>query len=221
MNLSADGESRIRGYLFMLESSLRKFLKRDVVADAVREVESHVRERVRETEPMPNERDALNRLLDEIGPPHRLARAYSAELAVDEAVSSGRLWPTVRAVFALALNTIEGFFVGVGLLCGYLMAAACVLVALAKPIFPDNVGVRWVNGELRGAGLEFPIEPGTVVTHGWWVAGICAVLGVLLLWLMNRGTRRYVTRVGARRLRAALGQMVSRNELKGHVDRLH
>ncbi len=116
MNLSDDGESRIRGYLFMLESSLRTFLKRDVVADAVREVESHVRERVRETEPMPNERDALNRLLDAIGPPHRLARAYSAELAVDEAVSSGRLWSTARAVFALALNTTEGFAVGVALL---------------------------------------------------------------------------------------------------------
>jgi hypothetical protein len=202
MNLSADGESRIRGYLFMLESSLRTFLKRDVVADAVREVESHIRERVRETEPMPNERDALNRLLDAIGPPHRLARAYSAELAVDEAVSSGRLWPTARAVFALALNTTEGFFAGVGLLCGYLLAAGCLLVALAKPIFPDNVGLRWVNGEFHGAGFEPWLEPGTVVTHGWWVAGICAFLGLLLLWLTHRGTRRYLRRVSARRVRA-------------------
>jgi hypothetical protein len=71
MNLSEAGESRIRGYLFMLESSLRTFLKRDVAADAVREVESHIRERVRETAAMPNERDALNRLLDALGPPHR------------------------------------------------------------------------------------------------------------------------------------------------------
>ena len=199
MNLSADGESRIRGYLFMLESSLRTFLKRDVVADAVREVESHIRERVRETEPMPNERDALNRLLDAIGPPHRLARAYSAELAVDEAVSSGRLWPIARAMFALALNTTEGFAVGVGLLCGYLLAGGFLLVALAKPLVPDNVGVRWVDGEFRGAGLEFWLEPGTVMTHGWWVAGISAVIGVLLLWLTHRGTRRYLRRVRARR----------------------
>ena len=189
----------------MLESSLRTFLKRDVVADAVREVESHIRERVRETEPMPNERDALNRLLDAIGPPHRLARAYSAELAVDEAVSSGRLWPTARAVFALALNTTEGFAVGVALLCGYLMSAGCLIVALMKPIFPDNVGVRWVNGEFRGAGWELFVEPGTVMTHGWWVMTICAVVGSLLLWLTHRGTRRYLRRVSERRLRAAFG----------------
>ena len=202
MNLSDDGEKRIRGYLFMLESSLRTSLKRDVVADAVREVESHIRERVRETEPMPNERDALNRLLDAMGPPHRLARAYSAELAVDEAVSSGRLWPTARAVFALARNTTEGFAVGVALFSGYLTSAAFLIVALMKPIFPDNVGVRWVDGEFHGAGLEPFLEPGTVMTHGWWVMAICGVVGSLLLWLTHRGTRRYLRRVRERRLRA-------------------
>src|SRR6187401_975710 len=167
MNLSDDGEARIRGYLFMLETSLKTFLKRDVVADAVREVESHIRERVRETEPMPNERDALNRLLDALGPPHRLARAYSAELAVDAAVSSGRLGAMARAIFVLASNTVEGFAVGVALLCGYLLSASCLLVALMKPIFPDNVGLRWVNGEFRGAGWEPFLEPGMVMTDGW------------------------------------------------------
>jgi hypothetical protein len=160
---------------------------------------------VRETEPMPNERDALNRLLDAIGPPHRLARAYSTELAVDEAVSSGRLWSAARAVFALAVHTTEGFFIGVGLLCGYLLSVACLLVALAKPIFPDNVGVRWVNGEFQGVGWELTLPPGAVVTHGWSVMGICAVLGSLLLWLTHRGTRRYLRRVSERRRRAVFG----------------
>ena len=201
MNLSESGEARIRGYLFMLETSLKTFLKRDVVADAVREVESHIRERVRETEPMPNERDALNRLLDALGPPHRLARAYSAELAVDAAVSSGRLGAMVRAIFVLASNTVEGFAVGVALLCGYLLSASCLLVALMKPIFPDNVGLRWVNGEFRGAGWEPFLEPGMVMTDGWWVMGICAVVGSILLWLTHRGARRYLRRVGERRLR--------------------
>ena len=35
--------------------------------------------------------------------------------------------------------------------------------------------------------------------------GICAVVGSLLLWLTHRGTRRYLRRVSARRLRAAFG----------------
>ena len=69
-----------------------------------------------------------------------------------------------RAVFALARNTTEGFAVGFALLNGYLLSAGFLVVALAKPIFPDNVGVRWVNGELRGVGWEVFDEPGTVMT---------------------------------------------------------
>jgi hypothetical protein len=199
MNLSEAGESRIRGYLFMLESSLRTFLKRDVAADAVREVESHIRERVRETDAMPNERDALNRLLDALGPPHRLARAYSAEMAADEAISSGRLGAIAMALLAVARNTVEGFAVAVALLVGYILSVGLLLVAIAKPIFPNNVGVHWVNGEFRGAGWELSLAPNAVVTHGWWVMLICAVLGTILLWTTHRGTRRYLRRVSQRR----------------------
>ena len=46
MNLSQAGESRVNGYLFVLERSLKSFLPTDVVRDATREIESHVRERV-------------------------------------------------------------------------------------------------------------------------------------------------------------------------------
>lgn len=199
MNLSEAGESRIRGYLFMLESSLRTFMKRDTAADAVREVESHIRERVRETEPLPNERDALNRLLEALGPPHRLARAYSAELAADEAIASGRIGALARALLAVALHTVEGFAVGVGLLVGYLLSAACLIVAIMKPIMPDHVGLRWVNGEFRGAGFELGLPPGTVVTHGWWLMLACAIAGSLVLWVTHRSARRYLRRVSQRR----------------------
>lgn len=199
MTLSEAGESRIRGYLFMLENSLRGSHKREFVADAVREVESHIRERVRETEPMPNERDALNRLLEALGPPHRLARAYLAEMAVDEAVSTGGMGATARAIAALALQTTEGFFVGLALVVGYLLSCGALLVAVAKPIFPDNVGIRTVNGEFRGAGWELRVAPGTVVSHGWWLALFCLVFGLVLLWLTHRGTRRYLARVRQRR----------------------
>jgi hypothetical protein len=53
MNLSEAGEARINGYLFLLDKSLRTFLRREIAADAVREVASHIRERVAETEAMP------------------------------------------------------------------------------------------------------------------------------------------------------------------------
>ena len=46
MNLSETGVSRVNGYLFVLQRSLAAFLPRDVVQDAVREIESHLRERI-------------------------------------------------------------------------------------------------------------------------------------------------------------------------------
>ena len=46
MKLTDGGESRVRGYLYS-ERSLRSFLSPEVAADAVREVESHIRDAVR------------------------------------------------------------------------------------------------------------------------------------------------------------------------------
>ena len=108
MTLSETGESRVNGYLFVLERSLGTFLPRDVVRDAVREIESHVRERIAAADGAPNERAALERILGELGPPLRVAQAYSAERTIDEAVATGRIVPVVRAVWQLAASTRPG-----------------------------------------------------------------------------------------------------------------
>jgi len=109
MQLSDTGESRVNGYLFVLERSLKTFLPIDVVRDAVREIESHLRERIGATDASPNERVALEQILSELGPPLRVAQAYSAERTIDEAVATGRFVATVRAVSQLAASTLGGF----------------------------------------------------------------------------------------------------------------
>src|SRR5262249_3696203 len=88
MNLSTAGESRVNGYLFVLERSLKAFLPSDTARDAVREIESHLRERIAAADATPNERDAVERILGELGPPLRVAQAYSAERTIDEAVAT-------------------------------------------------------------------------------------------------------------------------------------
>src|SRR6187551_601221 len=112
MQLSETGESRVNGYLFVLERSLKTFLPRDVVRDAVREIESHVRERIAAAEGATDERAALERILAELGPPQRVAQAYSAGRTIDEAVTTGRFVPIVRAIWHLAATTVLGFFTG-------------------------------------------------------------------------------------------------------------
>ena len=75
MRLSESGESRVRGYLYVFERSLRSFLAPRVAIDAVREVESHIRDVVARTADVPNELDTLERILMRLGPPTEVAQA--------------------------------------------------------------------------------------------------------------------------------------------------
>jgi amino acid transporter len=198
MQLTETGESRVNGYLFVLERSLKTFLARDVVRDAVREIESHLRERIVAADPSPDERAALERILTELGPPLRVAQAYSAERTIDEAVTTGRFVPMVRAVNHMALTTVAGFFTALGLFASYLGSIGFIALAFLKPIFPNNVGV-WVHDatpdELSfNFGAAFPALPHQHVTGGYWVMPIALFLGLGGLVLTHRGARAFLTK---------------------------
>jgi hypothetical protein len=203
VNLTETGESRVNGYLFVLERSLRSFLPLEVVRDAVREIESHVRERVLSADGAPNERDALEKILAELGPPLRVAQAYSAERTIDEAVTTGRFVPMVRAVGHLALTTAAGFFTALGLLTAYLGSVAFVVLAFLKPVFPNNVGI-WVHDATPDAwsfnfGASFPGLPHQHVTGGYWVIPIALFLGLTGWVLTHRAARSFLARWRNRR----------------------
>ena len=200
MQLSDTGESRVNGYLFVLERSLKTFLPSGVVRDAVREIESHLRERVASADGAPNEREVLERILAELGPPLRVAQAYSAERTIDEAVTTGRFVPIVRAVGHLAATTITGFFAALGLLVCYLMSFCFVALAVLKPIFPNNVGVQYVHGFPIGVGAQFPLEPGTVLGGGYWMIPFALFFGLAIFVGTHRGARRYLSWWRERRL---------------------
>ena len=193
MQLSETGESRVNGYLFVLERSLKTFLPRDVVHDAVREIESHLRERVLAATHAPDEHAALERILTELGPPLRVAQAYSAERTIDEAVATGRIVPIVRAVGHLASTTIVGFFAALGLLVGYLTAFALLAIAVLKPIFPNNVGVLYVRGFPVGLGAHFPVAPGMELHGGYGVIPVVLVCGLAVFVLTQRGARGFLS----------------------------
>ena len=201
MTLTETGESRVNGYLFVLERSLRSFLPPDVVRDAVREIESHLRERVLSSDGAPNEREALEKILAELGPPLRVAQAYSAERTIDEAVATGRVLPMARAMWHLAASTLAGFAVAFGVLCGYLLGVGFLILAVLKPIFPDNVGM-WIRddtGGWVGPGGTFPARAGQHVVGGYWFIPISIVAGLAILVTSHRAAKRFLASRQARR----------------------
>jgi HAAS domain-containing protein len=195
VNLTETGESRVNGYLFVLERSLKTFLPMEVVRDAVREIESHLNDRIEASDGSPNERDALEHILLELGPPLHVARAYSAERIVDEAIATERIVPMLRAVWHLAVTTVIGFAAALGILIGYLFGVAFLSLAILKPVFPNNVGV-WVRTGHESVrtefpwrlGAQFPIPANEHILGGYWVIPICLFLGLLVLVANHRAS---------------------------------
>lgn len=194
MTLTQTGESRVHGYLFVLERALSAFLPRETVTDAVKEIESHLRERIASAEGS-EERVVLERILAELGPPLKVAQAYSAERTLEEAVTTGRIGPMFRAAWHLAVTTVTGFFVGVGLFVAYTTGLAFLAVAALKPIFPANVGI-WVNalGIPYNFGAQFPAPADSRIIGGYWIIPISAAVGIAVLVFTYRTTRRVLAR---------------------------
>jgi hypothetical protein len=199
--LGETGESRLRGYLYVLERSLLLALPRDVTADALREIESHVRERLTAVPDGGDERGALEQILAELGPPLRVAQAYSAERTIDEAVVTGRVVAIFRAMWHVAVTSIGGFFSALGLFAGYGIGAALLVIAVAKPFFPDNVGFWMRNGYPYAFGIHVPADGHPA--GGNWVILIGLVCGLSTLALTHRGARRFLAWWQTRRRRSA------------------
>src|SRR5204863_6515448 len=172
VNLTDTRTARVNGYLFVLERSLKSFLPIDVARDAVREIESHLRERIATADGAPNERAALERILSELGPPLRVAQAYSAERTIDEAVTTGRLVPILRAIGQIAATTVTGFLAALAVFAGYLTSFAFFAIAGLKPIFPQNVGIQFVHGIPVALGAHFPRTQDVDLRGGYWIIPI-------------------------------------------------
>jgi len=197
--LSDTGTSRVNGYLFVLERSLAPVLPRESVRDVVREIDSHLRDRISAAEAVPDERMMLEKILAELGPPQRVAQAYSVERTVDEAIVTGKLWAIARAVWHVAMSGVFGFLAGLGLFVGYFAGAIFVILAVLKPIFPDNVGI-WAGDRSISEGVDIGWRAGVNVfgsghmhnVGGYWVIPIFTVAGFGLLFLSNRGARKFL-----------------------------
>lgn len=199
MTLGEAGEARVRGYLYLLMQSLRSFLPTDVAKDAVKEVETHIRERVEQMDNEDDERMALERLLENLGSPLKLAQIYAAEMTIEEAVTTGRASSVVRALWHGAGTTVRGFFMALGLLVGYMMGVSFLVVAVLKPVFPENVGLVMVDGFPRGFGAMFPVPAGGEVVGGYSIIPLSILIGLSILVGTHKLARKGIMKLKERR----------------------
>ena len=200
MKLSEAGTARLRGYLWLLDRSLRARLPAGAARDALKEIEGHINARLAETDAAGDERLALERILAELGAPLRVAQRYSADKNLDDAVETGRVFAIVRSIANAAFATMFGFFAAIVLFTGYITGVSFLIIGLAKPIFPDNVGFWRVNGpDSIPTSLGFQWETTAAPAGGNWVILIGLAGGAIILALTHSGARAYLRWYRARR----------------------
>ena len=70
-----------------------------------------------------------------------------------------------------------------GLFVGYAMGIAFIIIAILKPIFPNNVGF-WMtpNGILVSSGVNFPaVREGLVFHTSYWIIPGALLMGLVLV----------------------------------------
>jgi uncharacterized membrane protein len=200
MKLSEAGQARLRGYVWLLDRSLRTRLPHGEAREALKEIEGHIHARIAETDAASDEKLALERILAELGAPLRVAQAYSADKNLDDAVQTGRLPAIFRSIANAAFATVFGFMAAIVLFTGYASGMAFLIIGLAKPIFPNNVGFWMVNGPVSiPTSLGFKWNTTETPAGGNWVIVIGLAGGVTILALTHWGARAFLRWYRARR----------------------
>lgn len=118
--------------------------------DITEEIRVHVRERLA-SDPV----IALQEVLHRLGTPLALAREYQSNQMLERASRSYSPLLMLRATLRLALTGIQGFLMFNIATIGYALGGGFVLLALAKPFFPDTIGL-WMGPH---TGFDFGFRP--------------------------------------------------------------
>jgi amino acid transporter len=101
-----------------------------------------------------------------------------------------------RAMWHLAASTFVGFGAALAVFAGYAVGIATIAIAVLKPIFPNNVGI-WVTDDGNGIpwrlGALFPAPAGEHVVGGYWIIPVALAIGLGILVLNHRGTKRFLS----------------------------
>jgi uncharacterized membrane protein len=199
MRLTDTGEKRIQGYLYMLSRALRTPGAGAFADEALKEVESHIRERLGQ-EADGDERAVVERVLRELGTPQRVAEAYSSEMTLDEAVTTGRFLAVTRAVWHMATTSVYGFAWAMAAFTGWTLGVSVALVAPLKVLMPNNVGVFYLNGQVHSVGAVIVAQPGVEAQpFGYWVVPVALALGAGIMVGTHRASRRVLGWIRARK----------------------
>jgi hypothetical protein len=181
-------QKKIDKYLQDLGAALRT-LPSEQARDIVEELRSHIVEKAATSGDMTPA--TVDSVLADLGRPEDLATLYLTDDLQVRALASRSPLLILQSLFRWASLSVAGFFVLMGSLLGYFMAAALVGCALLKPIHPLTAGLWLIpdKADPNSVSLRLgfaSVPPGSRDLLGWWIVPIGLVVGFGLFLLTAR-----------------------------------
>ncbi len=189
MTITADSRQRIEAYLGRLRGRLRGF-NQEEVREIVEELRSHVMDKAAAAGGASGEvtTSGIDAALSALGSPEELANQYLTENLLARAAVSRSPVQILRSLFRWAGLSVAGFYVLLGSILGYFLAAVFILVAMLKPFHPHTAGLWLLANSGGGSEISFRLGFGSVPVGardvlGWWIVPIGWMAGCGLVML--------------------------------------
>jgi HAAS domain-containing protein len=184
----------IEMYLLQIRDKLRR-LPGAQVSEILAELRSHILDSI-SSRNAPITDATTREALDRLGPAETIAAMYLTENLMAKAEISRSPWLVMRTLFRLAIKSVWALAAFLVSLLGYGIAVGFLVCAIAKPFYPDHVGLWWdVKSHIpTGLGFIWP-APSDRELLGLWIIPLGLVICVFLLFVTTRFARWNVRRM--------------------------
>jgi len=175
-------------YLLQIRDKLRG-LPSAQVSEILAELRSHILDSI-SSRNVPLTDATTREALDRLGPPETIAAMYLTENLMAKAENSRSPWLVMRALFRLAIKSAWALAAFLVAFLGFGSAITFLVCAIAKPFYPDHIGLWWdTNSHMPTAlGFVWPAPPDRELL-GWWIIPLGLVICVALFLVTIRFAR--------------------------------
>ena len=175
-------------YLLQVRNKLQG-LPSAQISEILAELRSHILDSISSSN-VPITDATTREALGKLGPPETLAALYLTEHLMVRAEASRSPWLIMQTLFRLAIKSVWALAAFLVAFLGYGSAIAFLVCAIAKPFYPDHVGLWWDTKSHMPTGLGFvwPAPPDRELL-GWWIIPLGLVICVALFLVTTRFAR--------------------------------
>ena len=176
-------------YLLQIRNKLQS-LPSVQISEILAELRSHILDSIN------SRHEAITDVLNRLGSPDNIAAMYLTENLMAQAETSRSPWLVMRTLFRLAINSVWALAAFLVSFLGYGSAVGFLVCAIAKPFYPDHVGLWWDTKSHIPTGLGFVWPaPSDSELLGRWIIPLGLTISAVLFVVTTHFARWNIHRI--------------------------